>query len=435
MKLLIDNIEKDKVYALAVSGGIDSMVLLDCFIKLKSKENIDFFVVTIDHNIRGETSASDVLFVKGYCDKYNVECVLYSVDAPKLKNEKHLTMEQAARELRYGVFDSLLTLKTADYIVLAHQASDQAETVLMRILRGTGIEGLKGIADRSGYLHPLIKYSREEIETYAKENNIFHIEDETNLDERYTRNFFRLSVLPLLKTRYPQAEKCINRLSLYAKETDDMVKALFVPAKFDKDRAWLNLDVFSMQGTLVRKSIMDAFNFLSVREDIEKRHIDALVELSKKETSTSIDMPYNIKAVKERDKIVFFKNTVKEEYEKAFSINESYSFLNKALVFIKVNAIEKGVFDADKIPPEAKVRTRKEGDFFKRYKGGTKSLGDYFTDINLPLYLRDKTLLLANGSEILLIAGGEVSDKIKVDENSAKIYKAILLEDEDEGIC
>lgn len=435
MKLFIGDIEQDKVYALAVSGGIDSMVLLDSFIKLKSQNGIDFFVVTIDHNIRGESSKRDVLFVKSYCDNQKIKCNIYSVDAPKLKAEKRLTMEQAARELRYGVFDSLLKDGVADYIVLAHQASDQAETVLMRVLRGTGIEGLKGIADRAGYLHPLINYSREEIEIYAKDNGVTHITDETNLDESYIRNFFRLSVLPLLKTRYCQAEKCINRLSEYGKEIDEMVKALYVPAKFSKDRAWLDLQVFAMQRTLVRASIMDAFNLLSIRQDIEKRHINALIELSKKETSTAIDMPYNVKAVKEKDKIVFFKNTIKEEYEKALSFNESYSFCEKTLAFTLVNSIEKGVFDAGKIPPDAKVRSRHDGDFFKRYKGGTKSLGDYFTDIGLPLYLRDKTLLIADGSEVLLIAGGEISDKIKVDENSAKIYKAILLEDENEGIC
>jgi len=434
MKLLIDKVEQNKVYALAVSGGIDSMVLLDNFSKLKSKDSFEFFVVTIDHNIRGESSKKDALFVKNYCDANGINCKTFSVDAPRLKEEKRLTMEQAARELRYNVFDALIKDGDADFVVLAHQASDQAETVLMRILRGTGIEGLKGIVDRAGYLHPLINFSRDDIEHYAIDNAIPFIVDETNFDESYTRNFFRLSVLPLLKSRYPQAEKCINRLCEYALETDEMVKALFVPATIEKNKAWLALDVFDMPKTLVRTSIMDAFKKLSIFQDIEKKHIDALIELSKKETSKVLDMPYNIKAVKERDKIVFFKNTVKEEYAKALDLNDSFRFCGKTLAFFEVNSIEKGVFDADKLSPNAIVRTRKEGDFFKRYKGGTKSLGDYFTDIEFPSYLRDEVLLIAEGSEIMLIAGGEISDKVKVDEASTKIYKAILQEDENERI-
>lgn len=422
-------IEKTKLYALAVSGGVDSMVLLDCFCELKKKDAIDFFVVTIDHGIRGESSKRDAAFVSAYCAERKIKCEAYEVDALSFKKERRLTVEQAARDLRYGIFDCILKEKRADYIVLAHQANDQAETVIMRVFRGTGISGLKGIADREGYLHPLLGASRAEIELTAQEKRIPFVTDETNNDEEYTRNFFRHTVFPIIKTRYPQAEKCVNRLAESAAEADELINGLYVAAETDGKRAYLPLSVFGMQRALVRASIMSAFKFFSISQNIEKRHIEALTELASSPNSTQIDMPYNIKACKDRGKIVFWEHSESAEYEEIFSPYKAYTYNNRTISFSAASEIAKGVFDPDKIPEGAVIRTRKNGDYFKRYMGKTKSLGDYFTDEGFPVYLRDETPVVAKDSEILLILGVEVSDKLKVDKDTKNIFKTVIRED------
>ena len=130
-----------------MSGGVDSMVMLDLLLKEKK----DVVVVNVEHGIRGDASVEDSRFVAEYCRARGVDCLAYKVDAPAYARENNVSLELAARTLRYGIFDKLLEDKVVDEINLAHHLNDQVETMLMRIFRGTGIRGLRGIVDRAGY--------------------------------------------------------------------------------------------------------------------------------------------------------------------------------------------------------------------------------------------------------------------------------------------
>lgn len=195
----------------AVSGGRDSMCLLHYLWKLGETEGFTVAAVHMNHGQR-DTAERDVCFVQNFCRERRIPCVTERVSVPERAKEWGVGIEEAGRRLRYAAFERAAELTQADRIATAHHAGDQAETVLLNLLRGTGPEGLTGIPPvRGNIIRPLLQTSRREIEAYLAENGIPHIEDETNGDITMTRNRLRLTVMPLLKELYPAAEESICR--------------------------------------------------------------------------------------------------------------------------------------------------------------------------------------------------------------------------------
>ena len=191
MKIVVPN----KRIGVGVSGGMDSMVLLNLLMEQKK----DITVINIDHCIRGADSKSDSDFVEEFCNNNNILCLRFEVDVLSQCRLTRESVELCARNLRYEIFNRLLDEKKVDIIALAHHADDNIETVLMRIFRGTGIKGLKGILDSERFIHPLINYTKQDIENYATKNNIQYVTDSTNFESEYTRNYIRNEIIPTIK--------------------------------------------------------------------------------------------------------------------------------------------------------------------------------------------------------------------------------------------
>ncbi|MDR2634984.1 MAG: tRNA lysidine(34) synthetase TilS, partial [Clostridiales bacterium] len=212
-----------KTLALAVSGGRDSMSLLHKFIQIFGGKDLcgglkGFFAVNVEHGIRGAASVADSEFVANYTERHGVECKVFYADVPSEVASSGETVEECARRIRYDIFRALVEKGLCDAVVLAHNADDQAETVFMRILRGTGIKGLAGMCNvRDGiFLRPMLSVTRREIDEYVEKEDVPYVDDETNADVRYMRNFLRYEVFPLIRTRYPDFEKSLLRLSATA---------------------------------------------------------------------------------------------------------------------------------------------------------------------------------------------------------------------------
>ena len=207
-------------YALAVSGGVDSMVMLHKFASTLPRPN--FFVVTVNHNIRAEAQA-DCDFVRDYCKTLNTECRIINIDVPAYSVAHKLSEETAARILRYNAFNDL----ACDYVCLAHHLNDNAETVLMHILRGSGARGATGIRVQNGkYVRPLLDMTRQQIEQYATEHNVPYVHDKTNDETKYTRNFIRKNILPKLKEVFPAVEQNIVRFAENIAQDNDFLDSL-----------------------------------------------------------------------------------------------------------------------------------------------------------------------------------------------------------------
>ena len=203
----LKNIEKNKVIAVALSGGKDSICLIDLLLKSAKEKNLTIKAVNIDHSIRGEESVRDSEFVKDYCKKVGVELRFFKVDALKHAKENNLSVEESARILRYGAFDTLLKEKFCNVIATAHHLSDNFETVLFNLFRGTSTKGLIGIPDkRDGFIRPLINVTKKEIDDYVLKNNLPFVEDSTNSNTDYTRNYLRCEVISKILEKFPTSK-------------------------------------------------------------------------------------------------------------------------------------------------------------------------------------------------------------------------------------
>lgn len=427
----------DKKVALAVSGGADSMVMLYLFIKEYKGE---FFVVNVDHSIRGISSVSDSDFVEEYCKQHSVKIKRFKVDALKLAKEKKISLELSARLLRREIFDSL----DCDFVATAHHKGDLAETVLYRIARGTGLSGLKGIVRQTGkFIRPLLDFSKQEILDFASKNNIPYVTDETNFSDEADRNFLRLNVLPLLKERFPSFENSVLRLALAAVEADDYLNGV-ISEPIKTEDGYMIKKPFK-HPFLLKKEILLCFKLLGVEHDVEERHLNAIVKLTENVSSKRLDMPYLVTVYLEKDGLVFTKEGY--DCDSARSILDGVDFKEGINLFdaledeklkdklsLKVLSADefksefesgklKGALycDLDKFPSGTVLRFRRDGDSFEKFGGGTKSLGDFLTDKKFPARLRDKLLVFAAGNDILLIKDIEISEKIKLDFNTKRI--------------
>lgn len=410
----------------ALSGGRDSVALAYA-LKL---EGYDIVAINIEHGIRGESSLKDSAFVADFCREQGIELYSYSVNAPDYCAQKGLTLEQGARELRYQCFEAALNSGACDVLALAHHLDDQAETVLMRIIRGTGISGLKGMSEvRGRYIRPLLDCPREEIEAYITNNKLRYVDDESNYDTDFTRNFIRAE-LKRIKERFPGAIKSLARLSQNASEADAFIEQLIPPVSVEGKEA--RLRICDMQTPYIAKRLIyKAICALGVSQDIESRHFALILALKDGENGKRIELTHGICAHKEYDYIVFVKaNALEPDGELPFAIGD---FGNFAIEYSSVDELRSGnktptvlFADAAAIPSCAVIRHRREGDFIKKFGGGTKSLGDFLTDKKLPLRKRDELWLIANGSEVLAVIGVDISSLLAVGEQSESVLKISL---------
>ena len=207
------NLENSRIL-LAISGGKDSMTMLDLFNCFKDELKLDLVACHFNHSLR-ENADRDEKFVKSQCEKYGLKFYSKKEDVLFYSNENKLSTEEGARFLRYKFFDEIKRAENIEYIATAHNKNDLAETVIMRILRGTGINGLVGIqSERGDLIRPILNFSRDEIEKYIEENNIPFVEDETNFEDLYLRNKIRLNLFQILKNEYnPKILDALSRLS------------------------------------------------------------------------------------------------------------------------------------------------------------------------------------------------------------------------------
>lgn len=405
---------------IAVSGGMDSMVLLHLYMR----SSVDFCVINIEHGIRGETSLRDSEFVENFCKTHGIECHVEHIDALKYAEEQKISVELAARELRYAVFERFLKENKVKKIALAHHADDNAETVLMRIFRGTGIRGLRGITDREDYIRPLLRFTRAEIAEYAERNRVEYVFDETNADSIYTRNFIRNELLPLVKQRYPDVADSIWRLSQTAIEIDDFLEKSAIKAQ--KTRyGYVLRDLFNSEKIIQKYSVNKVMRELGAIKDVEFVNLNDVLLLSEKSNNASVDLPFNITAVKYGFDLHLFKKIEENFVECDFSAEATYSYGGFSYSFRPFEKIFKGLtFDGNKVEG-CVVRKRADGDKFHRVNGKNKLLSDFLNERKLLKQEKDSLLVLAKGNTVFVVLGLEVAEEGKIDEDTKVILYTV----------
>lgn len=306
---------------IGVSGGPDSMALLNLLISLRTQINFNIIVAHINHGIREEAD-EETEYVRKFCKQNNIECCIKKEKVEELAKKEKVGTEEAGRNLRYSFFDEVAKENNGNKIATAHNANDNAETVLMNIIRGTGTSGLKGIeAKRNNrFIRPLIECSRNEIEQYCEENKLNPRYDKTNNENIYTRNKIRNELIPFIEKEFnPSIISSLNRLSEVAYEEnifiENEVKKIYneilIEENVDnKSTILLNLKEFNKNELVIKnRLVLYTINrLMGSSKNIEKIHIRDIIELCNKNIGNKFLTPNkNIKILVKNGKIFFIK--------------------------------------------------------------------------------------------------------------------------------
>ncbi len=424
--------------ALAVSGGADSMCLAAFVLSRPFLNRANITILNVNHNIRGENSKNDSAFVERFARKQNVKFERFDIDVPFLSSQSGRSLETEAREARYAAFKDYAAKNNIKYVLTAHHELDDAESVLMHLFRGSGLNGLCGMEIlRGGWLfRPLLTTSKAEIDSFNRINGVEFITDETNSDTKYDRNFIRSEVISLIESRYKGVVRSIAALKEEAAAVKEYLDSHLKTEKIEpagKTGARIPVELLEDGTILSARYVLAALNMLDVKSDFSRQNINDVLALARKRNGAAIDLPNNLTAVKEYGKIYlgFIEPHKKEEQpEISFACGE-FDFEKAAVKVEKTENVQfspecvsgksysKTLYaDLKKIPNGAVIRFRREGDVFKPFGGGTKKLKEYFIDKKIPALKRDFIPLIAFGSEILAVTGFEISDKIRVEEGS-----------------
>jgi len=436
-----------------VSGGPDSVCLLHVLWCLKNDFNLKLVAVHINHMLRGDESYRDEEFVKKLCEKLDVELKSVRVDINRVAQQKGMSLEEAGREERYKNFDIVADSIGADRIAVAHNKNDRAETVLMNIIRGTGLDGLKGMEYiRGRIIRPLLDIDRSEIEAYILEKNLDTVTDSSNLEKIYARNKIRLDVIPNIDKLFDcNLVKSIDRMSRLIKDDldfiDDKVKEAYCDAVLKKENGEVELLLrkiskmhLAVRRRVIRKAIEEVKGSV---KGIESVHIENILDMiDNGKVGSRIDLP-GIKLGRTYESIRFYKKEMQPksfDYEAFLNIpgltevGDSKHYIEASIITDYKLSDYKGIkdssliqfFDYDKMIEGINIRKRKEGDLFKPINSnGTKKLKEYFIDNKIPREIRDNIPLVAKGHDIIWIIGYKISDKFKVTENTKKVLKLI----------
>lgn len=414
-----------------LSGGMDSMVLLDILTLL----GYSCLAAHCNFHLRGEESNRDEIFVKKWCKSIDIPFTSINFDTNQYASDLKISIEMAARELRYNWFETLRRHYQANCIAVAHHKDDSVETVLLNLIRGTGIKGLTGISPKNGYVvRPLLCISRSEIEKYILERDIPYVTDSTNSEDLYLRNSIRLNVIPLLETLNPSVKDTIYRTSknvteaekVYSESIQKTIKKVFNNNK---------IDINELRQTASPRSvlfeILTPYNFTpSTIEDISES-IDSISGKIFFSDSNSNFEKKKYRLIKDRNS--FLLDVVNDIYNEneMYLIEEGTSEINFP-VSIKIREISSPTdiiynshflyIDADKIKYPLVLRKWRSGDWFIPFgMKGKKKLSDYFTDRKFSLKDKEDVWLLTYENDIVWIVGERNDNRFKITENTKKI--------------
>lgn len=308
-------IESGDGVLIAVSGGPDSMCLLDILNKLKEKLNIKITVVHVNHGIREEAN-EETEYIKNYCEKYNIKIYVKYEKVVELAKQNKIGLEEAGRKVRYDFFDEVLQETKFNKIAIAHNMNDKVETILMNIIRGSGSLGLKGIEPKreNKYIRPLIEIERKDIEEYCSKNKLNPKFDKSNNDNTYTRNKIRNILIPFIKKEFnPNVIKGINNLSEIVTEEQNYLEKIVnniysqIKIEEDKDKVILDLKEFNKQDTIIKKRLLllSVNKIFGSSKNIEKIHIEDIIKLCERNIGNKYLTPNkNIKFFVNKGKII-----------------------------------------------------------------------------------------------------------------------------------
>ena len=420
-----------------LSGGADSVCLLYLLCQIKKEIPFTLSAIHIHHGLRKE-SDKEAAFVKDLCEKWKVLCRIEKIDVYSYQKEHHTGIEESARILRYQIFEQEAVSQKK--IALAHHKNDQAETVLFQMFRGSGLRGLRGIQPvRDCYIRPLLCVTRSQIEEFLTKNEIFYVTDQSNFDTTYARNCIRHEILPIAEreictgvTEHICASaESVNLALQYLDEEAERLFAEYIEPTQSGCRVaidWLKNQHPYMKQELTYRM----YSFCcQKKKDITRQHIQAVLGLLEGQSGKKISLLYQTKAYVDQHHLYLEKecdipnSDIKEPID---PVVEMRIFSYEKDQNVPTGNYTKW-FDYDKIRETATLRYRKSGDYFFCTKTARKKLQDYMVDEKIPLAMRDRIPLIADGDHIMWIIGYRISEYYKVTDETRQILEITMKEE------
>lgn len=444
--------KKDRIL-LGVSGGPDSLTMLDFFIKLTTERDIEIAVFHLNHLFRDEAK-EEAQFVKRVCDNYNIDCYLEEFNVPDFAKNNNLSPEQAARKIRMKFLFSYQEDFNFDKISLAHNKDDLVETVFLNIFRGCSLSGLSGIEPISfindhKIIHPILSISRKEIEKYCQKENLKPRYDKSNDETVYTRNKIRHNIIPYIEKEInPSLKDVVMRMANLLKEEDEYLNNLAkkyysdIVIKEDDDKIIIDFTQFNELEEVIKRRIMfnSIYKLKKVKADIYLKHYKEIKKLfAKNATNKKIDLPDEIKIKRIYEKLIIKRGNFKvnvDNYSKTIKLDSIVNLPhNYKLEIAKTNKYqgwrkdagktENCLVDFAKIKLPLKVRNRRPGDRFTPLGlNGSKKIKDYFIDEKIKRSTRDKIPLVVDDNNLIIwVVGYHMNDKVKINKETDNILK------------
>lgn len=445
-------LENTQEIVVGLSGGADSVALTHFLYLLTKKYNYNFKItaVHVNHGIRGEEALRDENFVKEFCEKLNINLVIRHKNIIEISKKLRISTEEAGRITRYNIFREISMSKKNCKIATAHTLSDNIETIIMRLLNGTGLKGLCGIpAVRDNIIRPLINLTRSQIEQYCEENSLIYIQDSTNFERDYTRNKIRLDIIPEFRKINPDFEICMKRNidnficdeNYLCDMTNNIFENIKNNSKFDIKKINELPDCFKS------RIIFKIINFYDLNIRLEQKHVNNIIDFIEKSQKNNIN---NLKYLSiPGDKYIVIRNNMLSfEYKKnvfndnykeilyKFNLYNDFKDLNIVIKIDIINKIEyerlkKGgnlsnnlfFVDYDKLNLDnIYFRNRRAGDKFEfKNRNISKSVKKIFNEYKIPVEIRDKILILESDNNIVWIDNIGVSRNYVVTNSTKKV--------------
>ncbi|NDW09033.1 tRNA lysidine(34) synthetase TilS [Dysgonomonas sp. 520] len=412
-----------------VSGGADSVALLD----ILHHSGYECVVAHCNFHLRGEESYRDEYFVEKLASKYHLTYVSTHFDTKKYVQDSSVSVEMAARELRYAWFEKIRKEYEAEYIAVAHHMDDSVETVLLNLIRGTGIRGLSGISIKNGYVvRPLLCITREEVLNYLEKKGLKYVTDSTNTDEVYTRNKIRLSVIPLLETINPSVKQTLARTAANLQQAENIYSSYIENAK-SKVFVDNRIDILELMKFTEPKNVLFEILFpYGFNPPTVENIFDSIKSQSGKFFYSDI-----YRLVKDRNCFILEEVIASPEKEE-YLIEESDTGIEKP-INLGIERIENDknfeiekdknitYLDAGKLKFPLSVRRWKHGDWFVPFgMKGKKKLSDYFTDKKYSIPEKENVWILSSGNKIIWIIGDRADNRFRITDETHEILKITL---------
>lgn len=438
---------------IGLSGGPDSVCLAVILDKLKADFNLSLHAVYIDHGLRPDEVKDEKIFCRDFCGSLGINFFCETADVKKYAKDEGLNTQEAARDLRYQIFENIARGINAARIALGHNADDRAETFLINLLRGSGRKGLSGIPPvRGKIIRPLIEIERKEIEEFLIQNSSLvtrhlslpYVTDSSNLKKDYFRNWIRLELLSEMKKRNPVLVRNMCRTMDILREEDDYLELIVTKtlmrliSRKNKDTIELFLaPLKTIEKPVLRRVLRRAIDATEGLRGMDFMHIESIIGLIKKgKSGDRIHLPRGMRVIREYAvlKITSSLSHGIGEYEISppceVAIKESGEMISAALEEDRAGSSDGrslAFFDADLLTFPLKIRPRRAGDFF--YPAGLgkrKKLQDFFVDEKIPRDERDRIPVIVSGDDIVWVAGYRTDERFRATGKTEKFLRLII---------